>query len=206
MTKIISAIIAVYALIGTCLAGDFEITDEDHTTVSVHYTGTVSDWDVYRWNEVAAYSGERVVILTIDSGGGSAYGGLDLYWALEAHPRLVTVAGSQVGAWSAAAIMWTAGDHQLIAPNGAVWFHAAFCQWDPNPDPQIGCDTSAFQEVLILALDNAGYWGVGFNSLLNSLQQTYGTDGWVGVTNDGWQVHDSTDWWFLDFDITPFMK
>ena len=64
MTKIISAIIAVYALIGTCMAGDFEITDEDHTTVSVHYTGTVSDWDVYRWNEVAAYSGERVVILT----------------------------------------------------------------------------------------------------------------------------------------------
>ena len=206
MTKFFAALIAVYAFIGCAYAGTFRITDEDLTTVSVHYTGQVTDYDVYQWYSVEKFAGDRVIILTIDSPGGSAYGGLDLYWALEAHPRLVTVAGSVQGAWSAAAIMWTAGDYQLIAPNGAVWFHAAFCSWDPEPNPDIGCDTRRFQIQLVAVLESAGFWGVGFNSMLNSIQKTYGTDGWIGVTNDGWQMCDTTDWWFKPFDITPFIK
>ncbi len=206
MKTIITAAIAVYALLGTiAFGGTFRITDEDLTTVSVHYTGGVTDYDVYRWYAVEKHAGDRVIILTIDSPGGSAYGGIDLYWALEAHPRLVTVAGGQMGAWSAAAIMWTAGDYQLIAPNGAVWFHAAFCQWDPEPNPDIGCDTTRFQIQLVAVLTNAGYWGLGFNSLLNAVQNTHGTDGWIGLDSDGWWMRDTTDWWKTRFDITPFL-
>jgi len=95
--------------------------------------------------------------------------------------------------------MWTAGDHQIIAPNGAVWFHAAYCSWDSDPMPDIGCDTTEFQYHLIKVLDNAGYHGATFNAVLNYVQNTHGTDGWIGVTHDGWQMFDSTDWWFKPF-------
>ena len=182
-------------------AGDFKVTGADASSVSVHYSGYVERLDVRQWHIISEVAGDRVIILTIDSGGGSAYGGLELYWALEAHPRLVTRAGSQVGAWSAAAIMWLAGDHQLIAENGAVWFHAAYCSWGPDPMPDIGCDTTEFQYHLIRVLSNAGYHGATFNTVLNYVQMTHGTDGWIGVTHDGWQMFDSTDWWF-----TPFNK
>lgn len=180
-------------------AGDFVITDEDTSSVSVHYTGYVLQSDVLQWYMVSAHAGDRVIILTIDSGGGSAYGGLDLYWALEAHPRLVTRAGSLQGAWSAAAIMWLAGDHRLLAPNSGVWFHAAFCSWDPNPMPSIGCDTSDFQLELIPVLANAGFHGPTFNLYLNHIQLLYGTDGWVGVSADGWFIRDTTEWTFEPF-------
>jgi hypothetical protein len=189
----------IMALTSVATAGNFVITDEDGTSVSVHYTGYVEGSDVRQWNVIADYIGNRVCILTIDSGGGSAYGGLDLYWALEAHPRLVTKAGSIQGAWSAAAIMWLAGDHKLLAPNSGVWFHAAFCTWDPNPMPSIGCDTSNFQRELIPVLANAGFHGPTFNLYLNHIQVLYGTDGWVGVSADGWFIRDTTDWTFEPF-------
>ena len=189
----------VAALCAMASAGSFVITDEDSESVSVHYSGVVESLDVRQWWVVSEFIGDRVCILTIDSGGGSAYGGLDLYWALEAHPRLVTRAGSTTGAWSAAAIMWLAGDFKLLAPNSGVWFHAAFCSWDPNPMPSIGCDTSDFQRELIPVLTNAGYHGPTFNFILNSIQYRFGTDGWVGVTADGWAIRDTTDWTFETF-------
>lgn len=193
------AAFTVASLSAIATAGDFRITSEDSSSVSVHYTGVVESRDVWQWHAVSATAGDRVIILTIDSGGGSAYGGLDLYWALEAHPRLVTRAGSITGAWSAAAIMWLAGDHRLLAPNSGVWFHAAYCSWDPNPMPSIGCDTSDFQRELIPVLTNAGFHGPTFNLILNHLQMRFGTDGWVGVTEDGWAVRDTTDWTFEPF-------
>ena len=194
------AVAVVASAYSTATAGDFRVTDADDSSVSVHYTGTVERRDVRQWNVLTEVIGDRVVILTIDSGGGSAYGGLELYWALEAHPRLVTVAGSLKGAWSAAAIMWLAGDHQLIAENGAVWFHAAYCRWGSEPNPDIGCDTTEFQQLLVWVFDNAGYHGESFNAWLNAVQQMHGTDGWIGVSHDGWQLFDSTDWWFKPFD------
>ena len=197
--KNLLAVITIASICAIARAGDFRVTDADASTVSVHYTGYVERTDVWKWHLLSEVIGDRVCILTIDSGGGSAYGGLELYWALEAHPRLVTRAGSMQGAWSAAAIMWLAGDHQLIAENGAVWFHAAYCRWGPDPMPDIGCDTTEFQHHLIKVLNNAGYHGESFNAVLNYVQQTHGTDGWIGVTADGWQMFDSTDWWFKPF-------
>ena len=195
--------IIIYILVGFLCsgasAGWFEITSEDEVSVSVHYTGKVERYDPVLWDIIVSKAGDRTILLTIDSPGGDAYAGLRLYWALEAHPRLVTIAGGDVGAWSAAAIMWLAGDHKLIDPHGAVWFHAAYCTWDPEPPVEIGCDTSDFQKHLVRVFDNAGFIGASFNAWLNLVQKTYGTDGWIGITNDGWEMRDTTDWWFKPF-------
>ena len=198
MKKFLVGMLALMASTAA-MGGNFKVTDEDFQSMSVHFTGTVERWDPFAWERVAQACGNRVMLLTIDSPGGDAYAGLRLYWAMEAHPRLVTIAGNQMGAWSAAAIMWTAGDHQLIDNNGAVWFHAAFCQWDPEPNPEIGCDTTDFQYYLIKCFDNAGFHGNLFNMLLNAVQSEHGTDGWIGKTNDGWFMRDTTDWWIKDF-------
>ena len=189
----------VASLCSSAGAGWFQVVDEDSQAISVHYTGYVDPMDVWLWDILVSKAEDRVILLTIDSGGGNAYAGLALYWRMEAYPRLVTIAGNEVGAWSAAALMWTAGDHQLIAKNGAVWFHAAYCEWDPEPPVEIGCDTSDFQVHLIRVLDNAGFYGEIFNAWLNHVQMTYGTDGWSGITNGGWQMRDTTEWWFRPF-------
>ena len=192
--------LSVASLCHSASGGDFTVTDSDYSSVSVHYTGDVESSDVWQWHILTGIIGDRVVLLTIDSPGGSAYGGLDLYWALEAHPRLVTIAGAQQGAWSAAALMWLAGDHQLIAKNGAVWFHAAYCQWDSEPMPDIGCDTTEFQQLLIKLFDNAGYNGKAFNQALNYIQATHGTDGWIGADIERWWTRDTTEWTWDIFD------
>ena len=198
MKQFLAGLLALFAS-ASAMGGDFKVTGEDFQSMSVHYTGHVERWDPMLFSILAERCGNRVMIMTIDSPGGDAYAGLRLYWLMEAHPRLVTIAGNQLGAWSAAAIMWTAGDFKLIKENGAVWFHAAFCTWDSDPNPEIGCDTTEFQRHLVRVLDNAGFRGGLFNMLLNTIQRKHGTDGWVGVTNDGWFTRDTTDWWFEDF-------
>lgn len=203
---ILGAVALVASICAPASAGWFEVTDEDGVSISVHYTGTVDPIDTYLWDILVSRAGNRVILLTIDSGGGSAFTGLSLYWKMEAHPRLVTIAGRQVGAWSAAAIMWLAGDHKLIAETGAVWFHAAYCSWDPEPPVQIGCNTEEFQLHLIHVLDNVGFYGSAFNAWLNLVQEAHGTDGWIGVTNGGWEMRDTTDWWFKPFNKDWIMR
>jgi hypothetical protein len=198
MKRFLSVLLALAAS-ASAMGGTFTVTSQDSSSMAVHYTGTVERWDPMFFRFLVDECGDRVMLMTIDSPGGDAYAGLQLYWLMEAHPRLVTIAGSQLGCWSAAALMWTAGDHKLIEGNGAVWFHAAFCQWDPEPNPDIGCDTADFQHHLIKVLDNAGFHGATFNALLNQLQRDNGTDGWVGITNEGWFTRDTTDWWFKPF-------
>lgn len=203
---ILGAALLVASLTSAVNAGLFTIIDEDTHSVSVHYTGTVERYDLYMWDAIAATADGRTILLTIDSGGGSAYAGLGLYWKMEAYAKLVTIAGSEVGAWSAAAIMWLAGDHQLIEKNGAVWFHAAYCTWDPTPPVSIGCDTRDFQRHLVPVLDNAGYNGEAFNAWLNLVQEAHGTDGWIGITAAGYQMRDTTDWWFKPFNKEWIMR
>ena len=194
------AILVACAITSVASAGDFRVTDADDSTIDVHYTGGVDDYDIYGWESVVTYANGRVIYLTIDSPGGSAYGGLDLYWAMEAYPYLVTIAGGDFGAYSAAAIMWLAGDEKIIADRGGVYFHAAFCNWDPSPNPDIGCDTLSFQDKLIHVLADAGLKGATFNELLNQVQALNGTDGWIVITNDGWFLVDTTEWTWLDFE------
>ena len=199
--SLLAALGAAWMFTASAVAGDFAVTNEDINTIDVHYTGEVRDSDVRRWERIVEIADGRTMILTIDSGGGSAYGGIDLYWALESYDNLITIAGSDFGAWSAAAIMWTAGDFKMVAPGGGVWFHSAYCNWDPDPAPMIGCDTTDFQTELIRVLDDAGYDGEMFNWLLNVRQMESGTDGWIGKTKEGWFERDTTEWTQWDFDL-----
>ena len=190
-------------LSSAALAGDFRLKEEDSSSITVEYTGMVDFYDVDRWNAIAEYADGRVVFLIINSGGGYAHAGIDLYWVLEGYKNLVTIAGEDFGAWSAAAIMWTAGDvRQFENGKGQVWFHAAYCSWDSDPNPEIGCDTTSFQLRLIECLEDAGYRGLAFNSWLNLIQETFGTDGWIGVVGDldSWYLYDSTDDLIYHFD------
>ena len=179
--------------------GVFYVTHEDISTVSATYFGEVYDRDVLGWQRLAEQADGRVIFLTINSPGGSAYGGIDLYWEMEKYPYLVTTT-SPYGAYSAAAIMWLAGDVRYIPDGGEVAFHAAYCWWDDGSDPDIGCDTSHFQLQLVAVLDDAGLDGDLFNITLNSIQYLFGTDGWILLWPGGdWYVWDSTEGWYLDF-------
>ena len=192
--------LAAYCCAASATAGDFTITEKTAGHIDVHYTGTVDFTDVAKWEAIVEIADLRIIYLTIDSGGGYAFAGIDLYWAMKDYPWLVTIGGSDYGAWSAAAIMWTAGDVRNIAEGGGVWFHAAYCTWDPEAFPAIGCNTLAFQEELVKALQDAGYNGYSFNTWLNLIQYQLGTDGWIGITNSGWWIQDSTSGWQVRYD------
>ena len=201
----------VIALVAMCFAstafgGTFEITEETAGHVDVHYTGMVTFDDVAKWRAIVEIADGKIIYLTIDSGGGYAFAGVDLYWELEAYPYLVTIAGNDFGAWSAAAIMWTAGDYRQVAKGGGVWFHAAYCTWDSDPFPSIGCNTLTFQEELVKIFDDAGYNGRLFNQWLNVIQYQLGTDGWIGLTNSGWWLLDSTSGWQISYDPSEIKK
>ncbi len=183
-------------------AGNFEIIEEDAGSVEVEYTGMVDFGDTWKWAAITKHADGRVIFLVINSGGGYAHAGTDLYWALEAYPNLVTYAGADYGAYSAAAVMWLAGDERRVEIGGGVWFHAAYCDWDPTPPTDIGCDTTEFQSALIECLEDAGFIGYSFNVWLNVIQANFGTDGWIGLNDRGWQIWDSTDDIYLPFDIT----
>lgn len=185
-------IAALLSLCGSAVAGEFEITGQDVTTLEVHYTGGVDHYDHLKWQEVEKLAAGRTIILTLDTPGGSAWGGAALYWAIESYDHVITVAGSEMGAWSAGAIMWMAGDHRIVAEHGAVGWHRAFCQWDPNPMPDIGCDVTVFDEEMDRIFHDAGY-GYSFTYKLIVIQFHHGTDGWIIVTNDGWFYEDMNE-------------
>lgn len=194
------ALCAFFMITSVAAAGSFEVVEQDLSSIEVEYTGTVDFHDVWRWNQIVEVADGRVIFLVINSGGGYAHAGIDLYWALEAYPNLITYAGADFGAYSAAAIMWTAGDIRRVEIGGGVWFHAAYCNWDPNASPDIGCDTTEFQVALIECMEDAGYNGLAFSVWLNLVQDTFGTDGWIGLDTLGWHIWDSTDDLVLPFE------
>tara|TARA_B110000858_G_C17767425_1_gene457777 strand:- start:195 stop:842 length:648 start_codon:yes stop_codon:yes gene_type:complete len=186
-------------------AGDFIIVNDDYAVLEVWYGGTVLPKDIARWQYIAKRANGRVIKLTINSGGGSAYAGIELYWLMERYPRLQTVAGKAYGAWSAAAVMWLAGDIRTIEPGGGqVFFHAAYCDWDPEPPVDIGCDTSVIQMFFADVWEDAGLDGLRFNEWLDVVQTKMGTDGWIGITETGWHLYCSTSDLSLPFTPTEF--
>jgi hypothetical protein len=191
-TTIVTALAVVFAISSSALAGRFVVTANDYSSLHVTYQGEVLDGDHKKWEAIEQRASNRVIYLTIESGGGSAYEGIRLYWTLQDYPYLVTKA-SRYGAYSAAAIMWLAGDVREVPKGTIVAFHSAYCTWDPQGTPSIGCDTSDFQIHLINVLDNAGYNGRAFNALLNEVQAVFGTDGWIAIHHEGWTLWDSTD-------------
>ena len=191
MIKFLLASVAAFFITSAATAGSFTVTGEDSQAIDVLYYGDVYRFDYLKWNEIVTAAEGRVIILTIETYGGSAYGGADLYWAIEQTPRVITKAGTVYGAWSAGALMWMAGDHRIVPEGATVGWHRAFCNWDPMPFPDIGCDVSDFDVEMMYIFLDAGY-SVKFGSALIQIQTEFGTDGWIEVTSEGWFVADDS--------------
>ena len=182
-------LIAALFVTSAATAGDFIVTEEDSSSISVWYIGEVFRHDATKWLDIREQANGRLIILTIDSYGGSAYGGFDLYWEIE-KDRVVTIAGKWQGAWSAAAIMWMAGDERIVPEHSAVGWHRAFCNWDPDPCPEIGCEVRECDMEMLLIFMDAGYSPI-FSDWLIAIQWRNGTDGWI-------EVHGDSSWWITD--------
>lgn len=181
----IFAMLVSLSLCGFASAGDFRVVEQNPSGLWVEYTGTVEADD----HEVLKALMELVdnrypVYITINSPGGSAYGGIFLYHEAEKWDNLITIAGSKFGAWSAAAVFWLGSPRDFTVPGSQVGFHAAYC----NPWFPPGCDTSHFQALLKEILYREGFEAERFNATLNFLQDNFGVDAWLILTCEGWNV------------------
>ena len=130
----------------------------------------------------------RRVFVTINSGGGSAYGGLGLFWEAERWTNLITIAGKDYGAWSAAAMFWLGSPQDWFeSKDSKVGFHQAYCNWMHPP----GCDLTHFRARLREAFDKAGYHGQIFDTWLTTIQAAWGVGGWALLTDEGWRFYHS---------------
>lgn len=169
------------------LAGDFSLTHEDSSGYWFTYEGTVEDHDSTTLHEIMTAAEGENVFITINSGGGSAFGGLSLFWEAERWSNLTTIAGQDYGAWSAAAMFWLGSPRDWFEGAGSkVGFHQAYCDWWRPP----GCDITAFRVMLVDALYKAGLNGYAFDQWLTAAQQGYGVSAWALLTDEGWHFHE----------------
>ena len=172
--------IAVLFMTGTVLGGDFTIA-HDGGELIVDYTGGVDMDDFEDLSDLMKKANGRTVYLFINSPGGSAYGGVYLFWEAAKHDNLVTIAGADLGTWSAAALFWSGGQKRVVELGGIVGFHHAYC----NPYNPPGCDTSEIDRLIFECYEYAfgleratNLWHV-----LSSMRDMHGVGGWVGLIN-----------------------
>lgn len=170
------------------LGGDFTFECEDSSGIWYEYTGYVEASDADDLRDLMISWTGRNVFITINSGGGSAFGGLALFWEAERWNNLVTIAGGDYGAWSAAALFWMGSPRDWFEGETAkVGFHQAYCNsWYPP-----GCDITPFRNRLVEAFDQAGYVGYFFDEWLTDTQACWGVEGWALLRDDGWSFYHS---------------
>ncbi len=112
-------------------AGEWSLIAEDAEKTAWHYTGMVDHMDAEALKRLCE-STEKQVVIHIDSNGGLAFEGIDLYWTAVEY-GVHTYAGHEVGAWSAAALFWMGGLNNAILYQGSiVGHHYAYCNpWIP---------------------------------------------------------------------------
>lgn len=179
-------IAAAFALIVSSFVygGDFKLLDRDPSGVWYEYSGTVERTDSELLHAIMTKHRNTTVFVKINSGGGSAFGGIMLYWEAEEWDNLVTYAGKEYGAWSAAAIFWLGSPRDFLEPGSQVGFHAAYC----NPYFPPGCNTEPFQLHFVEILVREGLDGLKFNNTLNELQLRFGVDAWIIKSDEGWFI------------------
>ena len=169
-------------------AGTFELKTVDASGAWYTYSGYVDDDDATQLRGIMKTFPGTNVFITINSGGGSAYGGIALFWEAERWDNLITIAGKDFGAWSAAAVFWLGSPRDWFeAKESKVGFHQAYC----NPIHPPGCDLTHFSKRLAELFNKAGYHGKLFDAYLTNLQSTWGIHGWVVVTDEGWLFYHS---------------
>ena len=189
MNKILFSICATLALLcPVATGGDFTLQTEDSSGVWFEYTGYVTDNDADDLHDIMWRNLGREVFITINSGGGSAYGGLALFWEAERWDNLTTIAGKDYGAWSAAAMFWLGSPRDYFEGEDAVVaFHQAYC--DPFYPP--GCNLEPFRAQSVPTFDRAGYFGEILDAALTEIQMTWGVEGWLKLTDEGWFFYHS---------------
>ena len=176
------------------LAGDFKIS-YDHVEMVVDYTGTVEFDDDVKLKELMTDAGSQDVYIFINSPGGSAWGGVGLYLEAQKWENLILVAGSDFGAWSAAAMFWMGAESKHVEVGGIVGLHLAYC----NPYNPPGCDTTDIDEAMLSMFHIT--FGVAQGDRiwkgLHDMRDKHGVSGWVGIINtrfhmEGWFTFDSS--------------
>ena len=142
MFNLKSLICAVaFLLCPVALGGEFTLTHIDASGVWYDYSGVVTDDDAEQLRGIMKTFPGQNVFITIESGGGSAFGGLSLFWEAERWDNLTTIAGKDYGAWSAAAMFWLGSPRDWHeSEESKVGFHQAYC----NPWRPPGCDLTVF--------------------------------------------------------------
>lgn len=160
-----------------CAAGTFTLVNETEGAIVYTYTGSVDFGDTAMLRELDAevVGKQKELVVIIDSPGGAAYEGVDLYWAAK-ELNLITIAGSDFGAYSAAAMFWAGGSGEMME-GSLAGFHLAYC----NPYSPPGCWVADIDgEMLKCLLDRFGRVRTAelFNQM-NIALETYGVNGFV---------------------------
>lgn len=188
MRKYFWGMLAMLLAVGSAEAGTFRFEREDASGVWYEYTGYVLGSDYLRLREVMNSHPCVNVFITINSGGGSAFGGIELFDEAEKWDNLITIAGKDYGAWSAAAIFWCGSPRDWFeGADAKVGFHQAYCD-SVNPP---GCNLSKWHIELVRVLNRAGYSGPLFDWWLDTTQQSWGVEGWALLTDEGWFFYHS---------------
>ncbi len=178
--------------------GEFTLENEDYSGLWYEYTGTVESNDADALHDIMTEADGTRVFITINSGGGSAYGGLGLFWEAERWQNLTTIAGKDYGAWSAAAMFWLGSPRDWHeSAESKVGFHQAYCDWWNPP----GCDITHFRLRLVECLNRAGLRGHHLDAWLTAAQAGYGVSAWALLTDEGWFFHESS--LNITYPITP---
>ena len=151
--KFIASVIALF-FCQIVWAGDFRVVEQNPSGLWIEYTGAVAMNDHEVLNALMELVDNRYnVYITINSPGGSAYGGIFLYHEAEKWDNLITIAGSRYGAWSAAAIFWLGSPRDFTVPGSQVGFHAAYCNpWAPRGVTRGGSRHSSLRSSIVRAL------------------------------------------------------
>ena len=105
---------ALGAQIGREAGSDFDL---------IGLQGEITSEDVAAFRSVANASGKVVIVL--DSGGGAALAGMEMGKLIHLK-HFATFVPEDTLCVSSCALMWLAGSPRLIAPGGAVGFHAVY--------------------------------------------------------------------------------
>lgn len=155
-------------------SGDFtHLGDTDEHSI-YSYEGAVNEGDADKLRSLDRKVSKELVVI-IDSPGGAAYEGVELYWVAK-ELKVTTFAGKKFGAYSAAAMFWAGGSGDMME-GSLAGFHLAYC----NPYNPPGCYTPDIDaEMLKCLLDKFGRKrAIELTQQMLTALDTYGVNGFV---------------------------
>jgi hypothetical protein len=116
--------------------------------------GKIENEDAAQFQTAAAASGKAIIVL--DSRGGSLPAGLAMGTMIY-QKHFATFVPPDTACLSACALMWLAGNPRIIAPGGAVGFHAAYFEEDGSVSAQANAMIGYYLHELGFSLEVTTY-------------------------------------------------